>query len=91
MTKTEDLLTHTPGATGSSHKPTITGGLFFEGKQEGESEVVTTSVQGIVVAEASVTPSASSKKSGAGRVASGVNGGIYAGCVMVGMVGLWML
>ncbi|CZR63280.1 uncharacterized protein PAC_13177 [Phialocephala subalpina] len=99
VTKTEDLLTHTPGATSSSAKASITGEVFlegsnFKGKAVTTGEVTSASssvVTGIVVAEMATASATVTKSSGAGRIAGSGNGVLYTGLVMVGFFGLGML
>lgn len=99
VTKTEELLTYVPGTTSSSAQATITesgesgtkGGVFFEGKQVVSSTTSGAGTgaisTGILVAEASASPSVTAKSSDAGKV--GVV--YYSGLVISGLVGLVML
>lgn len=99
VTKTEDLLTHTPGVTSKSAKATITGGVFFEGKQAavaspsptiGVAESVSL-VNGILIAEAATGSPTATGKSSSGvqtRVGDGV---FYSGLVVAGLLSLGML
>ncbi|KUJ07024.1 uncharacterized protein LY89DRAFT_743351 [Mollisia scopiformis] len=93
VAKTEDLLTYTPGASSSSAKATITGssegGVFFEGKQEAATTSATV-VGGIVVAEAA-SASATTTKSSGGIQVRGLGGVVYAGLVVLGVLGLGLL
>ncbi|KAF8849150.1 hypothetical protein BDZ45DRAFT_245940 [Acephala macrosclerotiorum] len=101
VTKTDDLLTHTLGATSSSAKASITGEVFLEGSNLKGKVVATgdvtsaasvSGVTGIVVAEMATASATVTKSSGAGRVSrDGMGGVFYAGLVMAGFFGLGML
>jgi hypothetical protein len=94
VTKTQDLLTYTPGK--SSAKATITGasglgnndgGVFFEGKQ---AAATTTVLDDIVVAavetsSSAALPVATGKSSGAGRFRVGL-GSVASGLAAWGLL-----
>jgi len=96
VTKTEDLLTHTPGSsnTGISAKPTVTAGVFQVVKAEVATTTATSAVAsptGILVASATPSTLIATKSAASASTREAKDGVFYAGLLLAGVLGMVLL